>query len=156
MAVSPIPAGYHTVTPYLIVSDGKAALDFYAEAFGAVEVTRMPSPDGAKIMHAEIKIGDSIIMLADEFPEMGALSPMTIGGNGSFIHLYLDRVDERFAQALKAGAEVVRPVEDQFYGDRTGTVKDPFGYRWTIGTHIEDLSGEEIAARFEAMMKGAQ
>lgn len=114
----------------------------------------MPSPDGSKIMHAEIKIGDSFLMVADEFPEMGMVSPKTLGGNASFLHLYMDGVDERFAQALKAGAEEVRPVVDQFYGDRSGTLKDPIGYLWTIGTHTEDLSDEEMAARFEKMMQG--
>lgn len=154
MAVSPVPPGYHTVTPYLILDDAEAALAFYKAAFNAEEIMRMPSPDGSKIMHAEIKIGDSFLMVADEFPEMGMVSPKTLGGNASFLHLYMDGVDERFAQALKAGAEEVRPVVDQFYGDRSGTLKDPIGYLWTIGTHTEDLSDEEMAARFEKMMQG--
>ncbi len=153
MSVSPVPAGYHTVTPYLIVDDAAEALAFYAKAFGAEETMRMPAPDGTKVMHAEFKIGNSMFMMADEFPEMGMVSPKTLGGNASFLHLYMDNVDERFARAIDAGAEEVRPVADQFYGDRMGTLKDPFGYQWTIGTHIEDVTEEEMAARFEKMMQ---
>ena len=153
MSVSPIPAGHHTLTPYLIVNDGEAALEFYAKAFGAEERRRMLSPDGAKVMHAEIKIGDSVIMLADEFLEMGMVSPRTLGGSGTFLHLYVEDVDWRFAQAVEAGAQMVHPVEDQFYGDRSGTLKDPFDHVWTIGTRMEDLTDEQIEERFKAWMK---
>jgi PhnB protein len=150
MSVKPVPDGYHTVTPYLIVSGGAKALDFYKRALGAEEQMRLEGPDG-KIGHAEIKIGDSIVMLADEFPEMGAKSPQSIGGTPVGICLYVENVDARFDQAVKAGAKVERPVQDQFYGDRSGTVIDPFGHKWTIATHIEDLSPEEIGQRMAAM-----
>jgi PhnB protein len=152
MAVKPIPDGYHTVTPYLIVRDAARALDFYAKAFGAVELFRFPCPDG-KIMHAEFKIGDSPIMLADEFPEMGAVSPQTRGGCTSSILLYVKDVDAMAKQAIAAGATVVRPVKDQFYGDRAGTFTDPFGHQWTISTHIEDVSSQEMQKRAAEAMK---
>jgi PhnB protein len=152
MAVKPIPDGYHTVTPYLIVKDGVKALDFYKKAFGAAELFRMAGPDG-KIGHAEIKIGDSVIMLGDEQPGTHCRSPLTLGGSPVGILLYLDNVDARFKQALAAGAKESRPVQDQFYGDRSGTLEDPFGHTWTIATHTEDVSPEEMNKRFEAMMK---
>ena len=144
--VKPVPDGYHAVTPYLIVNDGPAALEFYKNAFGAVELLRMPRPDG-RIGHAEIKIGDSPVMLADEHPEIGALSPQSVGGSPVSIHLYVTDVDAMFNQAVAAGASVVRPLQNQFYGDRTGGVKDPFGYQWYIATHIEDVSPEELQRR---------
>ena len=144
--VKPVPDGYHTVTPYLIVNDGPAALEFYKKAFGAVELLRMPRPDG-RIGHAEIKIGDSPVMLADEHPEIGALSPQSVGGSPVSIHLYVADVDAMFKQAVAAGASVVRPVQKQFYGDRTGGVKDPFGYQWYIATHVEDVSPQELQRR---------
>jgi PhnB protein len=152
MAVKPIPAGYHTVTPYLIVSGAAKALDFYKRALGATEVVRMPSPTG-QIMHAEIKIGDSMVMLADEHPQMGAKSPQTIGGSPVGICLYVEDVDALFKQAIAAGAKEERPVKDQFYGDRSGTIRDPFGHQWTIATHKEDVSPEEMRKRAEAWMK---
>jgi PhnB protein len=150
MAVKPIPDGYHTVTPYLIVHDAKAALDFYRRAFGATELMRFPGP-GDKIMHAEIKVGDSPIMLADENPQMGARSPRTIGGNASSILLYVPDVDACFKQSLAAGATVKKPIMDQFYGDRSGTIEDPFGHCWTLATHKEDVSMEEMQRRMKAM-----
>jgi PhnB protein len=150
MAVQPIPAGYHTVTPYLIVKGGVKALEFYKRAFGARELFRMAGPDG-KIGHAEIQIGDSPIMLADEFPEMGAVSPQTLGGTPAFIVLYVEDVDARFQQAIAAGGKALRPVKDQFYGDRSGTLLDPFGHQWTIATHLEDVSSEEMQRRAAAM-----
>lgn len=152
MPVKPIPDGYYTVTPYLIVKDAARAIDFYKAAFDASELVRMPDPTG-KVMHAELKIGNSMIMMADECPEMGAVSPESLGGTPVGMALYVEDVDARFSKAVAAGATVVKPVEDQFYGDRSGTVLDPFGHKWTIGTHKEDLSPEEIGKRFAAMMK---
>jgi PhnB protein len=152
MAVKPIPDGYHSVTPYLIISGAGAAIEFYKRAFGATELLRMPGP-GGKVMHAEIKIGDSPIMLADEMPEMGYRGPQALGGTPVSIMLYVQDVDKTFNQAVAAGAKVMRPLQDQFYGDRSGTVTDPYGHVWTIGTHKEDLTPEEIDRRFEAQMK---
>ncbi len=150
MAVQPIPDGYHTVTPYLIVKDAAAALDFYQRALGAMERVRMPGPEG-KIMHAEIQVGDSMIMLADEFPGMGAVSPQTIGGTAVGLCLYIKDVDARFQQAVAAGAKVERPLQNQFYGDRSGTIIDPFGHKWTLATHVEDVTPEEMQRRMAAM-----
>jgi PhnB protein len=152
MAVQPIPAGYHSATPYLIVRDAARALEFYKQAFGAVEQMRFADPSG-KIGHAEIKIGDSIIMLADEFPDMGFRSPQSLGGSPVGILLYVEDVDRRFNQAITAGATASRPVKDQFYGDRSGTLTDPFGHVWTLATHTEDVSLEEVHRRFESSMK---
>jgi len=150
MATQPVPVGYHTVTPYLIVSGAAQALDFYKRALGAIEQMRMPGPEG-KVMHAEIKIGDSVIMLADEFPEMGARSPQALGGTPVGICLYVPDVDSLFNQAIQAGGKVERPLQNQFYGDRSGTFIDPFGHKWTIATHIEDVTPEEIGRRMAAM-----
>ncbi len=150
MPVKPVPEGYHTVTPYLIVSGGAKAIEFYKRALGATERLRLEGPDG-KIGHAEIEIGDSVIMLADEFPEMGAKSPPSIGGTPVGICLYVENADARFEQAVKAGAKIERPLQNQFYGDRSGTVVDPFGHKWTIATHIEDVPPEEINRRMAAM-----
>jgi PhnB protein len=144
-----IPDGYHNVTPYLIVNDAAAAIEFYKKAFGATELMRMPKPNG-KIGHAEIKIGDSPIMLADEAPEMGARSPRTFGGSPVSIFLYVDDVDTTFARAVDGGAKVQRPLADQFYGDRTGGVEDPFGHVWYIATHVKDVSPEEMKKRAAA------
>lgn len=152
MAVAPIPKGYHTVTPYLIIKDAAKALEFYKKAFGAKETFRMADPSG-KVMHAEIKIGDSPIMLADEFPQMGAVSPHTIGGTPVSIMLYVEDVDALFRQAIAAGGKEKRPVKDQFYGDRSGTLTDPFGHVWTLATHIEDVAPDEMRKRAEAVMK---
>ena len=152
MAVKPIPDGYHTVTPYLIVHDATKALDFYKKALGAREVFRMATPNG-RIGHAEILIGNSHIMLADEHPEMGAKSAKAYGGSPVGICLYVEDVDAAFDRAVSAGATVVRPVKDQFYGDRSGTLTDPFGLPWTIATHKEDVSSEEMHRRAEAAMK---
>ena len=151
MAVKPVPDGYHTVTPYLIVKDAARALDFYQKAFGARELMRFPGP-GGKIGHAEIKIGDSPIMLADEHPDMGAVSPQSLGGTPVGIALYVEDVDALTNRAVAAGATVVRPVADQFYGDRSATVLDPFGHKWTIATHKEDVSPEEMQRRMQALM----
>ena len=152
MPAKAIPEGYHTATPYLIIKGAAAALDFYKRAFGATELFRMASPDG-KIGHAEIRIGDSNIMLADEVSGMGYLSPQTLGGSPISLMLYVPDVDKAFQQALAAGATTQRPVQDQFYGDRSGTLKDPFGHVWTISTHIEDIPPDEMRRRAETFMK---
>ena len=142
----PIPAGYHDITPYLIVRNAAAAIDFYKKALNAVELMRFPGP-GGKIMHAEVKIGDSPVMLADEMPDEGHVGPQTLGGVGVSMMLYVEDVDKQFAQAVTAGATVKRPVQDQFYGDRNGILVDPFGHVWTLGTHKEDLSMDEVKKR---------
>ena len=147
--VKPIPDGYHTVTPYLIVNGGNDALDFYKRALGAEELFRMPMPDG-KVGHAEIQIGDSRIMMADECPEMGFKGPASLGGAGVSIMLYVGDSDALFAQAVAAGAKVLQPLSDKFYGDRSGTVQDPFGHVWSISTHKEDLTPAQIAERAKA------
>lgn len=153
MPVPPIPPGYHSVTPYLIVKGAARALEFYQQAFGATEVMRLDGPGGS-IGHAEIRIGDSHVMLADEHPQMDALGPETIGGSPVGLCVYTEDVDAMFQQALDAGATEVRPVQDQFYGDRSGTVRDPFGHKWTIATHIEDVSPEELKRRMAEMTQG--
>ena len=149
MAVKPIPDGYSSVTPYLIVSGAAKALDYYKKAFGAQELMRFDGP-GGKIMHAEMQIGNARVMLADESPEMGHKSPKTLGGSGTGLMLYVDQVDKTFERAIAGGAKVMRPVENQFYGDRTGSLTDPFGHIWTIATHVEDVSDQEIQRRMEA------
>jgi PhnB protein len=152
MAVNPIPDGYHTATPYLIVKGAGEALEFYKKALGATEIMRMPGPDG-RVMHAEIKIGNSILMLADENPAMNARGPKTLGGSPISIMLYVEDADSRFKQAVAAGAKVIRPLMDQFYGDRSGIVEDPFGHSWSISTHKEDVSPDEMERRAAAFMK---
>lgn len=152
MAVKPIPEGYHTVTPYLSIKGAAEAIEFYKRAFGAVELFRMETPTG-EIGHAEIKIGDTSIMLADECDEIAFRSPHTLGGSSIGLHVYLKDVDDKFVQAVNAGAKVIKPVQNQFYGDRSGTLEDPFGHRWFISTHVEDVSPEEITRRAEAMFK---
>ena len=151
MAAKPVPEGYHTATPYLIVNDAARALEFYARAFGAKELMRFAAPDG-KIGHAEIRIGDSVIMLADEHPEMGYRSPRALGGSPVSLMLYLDDVDASFARALGAGAVQLRAPENQFYGDRSGTLADPFGHVWTLATHVEDVAPDELQRRAAAAM----
>jgi PhnB protein len=152
MAVKPIPEGYHTVTPYLIIKGAASAIEFYKKAFGATELFRMAGPDG-KVGHAEIKIGDSVIMLADEHPDMGHRSPQSLGGTPVSILLYVENVDARFAQATAAGGKVMRPLQDQFYGDRSGTLTDPYGHVWTIATHKEDVPPDEMEKRAKEYMK---
>jgi len=151
--VKPIPDGYHTLTPYLTVRNAAAALDFYKRAFGADETFRVGSPDG-KIGHAEIRIGNSAIMLSDEFPEMGAQSPESIGGSPVMLHLYVENVDALVDRAVKAGGKLERPVADQFYGDRGGMITDPFGHKWWIATHVEDVPPEELERRSKAAFGG--
>ncbi len=148
-SVNYIPAGYHTATPYLIVKNASGAIDFYKKAFGATELFRMPQPDG-RIGHAEIKIGDSPIMLADEFPEMGFRSPQSLGGSPVSILIYVKNVDEVARRAVADGAKEIKPVQNQFYGDRSGTFADPFGHVWTIATHIETVAPEELKNRAAA------
>ena len=148
--VKPIPEGYHSVTPYLCCRDAASAIEFYKSAFGATEVMRMGAPDG-KVGHAEIRIGDSRVMLADEFPEMGFLSPQSVGGSPVMLHLYVEDVDATVPKAVAAGAKITRPVEDQFYGDRGGQLEDPFGHKWYVSTRKEDLSPEEVKKRMAAM-----
>jgi PhnB protein len=150
-----VPEGYHSVTPYLAVDDGARAIAFYKEAFGATEVMRMPGP-GGKIGHAEIRIGDSRIMLADEYPDMGFRSPKTYGGSPVGLHLYVEDVDAVASKARAAGAKELRPVKDQFYGDRTGSFEDPFGHVWHLATRKENLSPDELQRRAkQAMQHGA-
>lgn len=144
--------GYHAVTPYLIIKGAAGAIDFYKKVFGATEAFRMADPSG-KVGHAEIKIGDSMIMLADEHPERGYRSPQALGGSPVSIHLYVEDVDAVFKRALAAGAKETMPVKDQFYGDRNGTFHDPFGHVWTVSTHKEDVSPEEMERRMAAMKK---
>ena len=148
--VQPIPSGYHSVTPYLMVRDAPRAIAFYKSALGASEVMRFNDPKG-RIAHAEVKIGDSHVMLAEEMPDQGHSGPQTLGGAGVSLLLYVEDVDARFAQAVAAGATVQRPVADQFYGDRVGTLVDPFGHVWSIATHREDVSMEEMQRRMKAM-----
>jgi PhnB protein len=148
--VQPIPPGYHSITPYLMVRDGAKALAFYRQAFGAEQVMCFDGSDG-KVAHAEVKIGDSHVMLADESPDQGFVGPQTLGGAGVSLMLYVADVDKTFAQAIAAGATSRRPVADQFYGDRVGTLVDPFGHVWSIGTHREDVTVEEVQRRMKAM-----
>ena len=152
MPVSPIPEGYHSVTPYLVMKNAAAAIEFYKKAFGAVELLRMAAP-GGKIGHAEIKIGDSPVMLADEYPDMGFKGPESLGGTPVSLMIYVDDVDKIYPQAIAAGGKEVRPLQNQFYGDRSGTLTDPFGHVWTISTHVEEVPEEELAKRAEAAMK---
>jgi PhnB protein len=147
----PIPEGYHTITPYLHVNDGVAALRFYEEAFGAEETFRLDGPPG-KIGHAEMRIGDSPFIFADEMEAWGNRSPRTLGGSGFSLMVYVEDVDAAFERAVAAGAKAVMPVENHFYGDRAGTVEDPFGHRWMIATHVEDVPPDEVARRMKEMM----
>lgn len=143
------PDGYHNVTPYLIVKGGVAAIDYYKKVFGATEIMRMPKPDGG-IGHAELKIGDSVIMLADEHPEMNILGPATLGNSPVALLLYVADADKTFNLAVNSGAKVEKALADQFYGDRSGTLIDPFGHKWTIATHVEDVTPEEMERRMAA------
>ena len=152
MTVKPIPQGYRSVTPYLAVRQAADAIEFYRRAFGAKERMRLAAPEG-KIGHAELEIGDSVIMLADEFPDMDFRGPASLGGTSVTLHLYVKDVDASFRKAIDAGARPVRAVKDQFYGDRTGTLRDPFGHVWHLATHKEDVSAEEIARRTKAMLE---
>lgn len=148
MAVQPIPDGYHTLTPYMVVRGASEAIEFYIKAFGATEVMRMPMPDG-NIAHAEIRIGDSVVMMSEENPMWGTKSPQTLGGSACSLMFYVDDVDAVFAQAIAAGATEKMAVTNHFYGDRSGSLVDPFGHEWMISTHVEDVPPEEMQKRME-------
>ncbi len=150
--VKPIPDGYHSITPHLVIKGAAAAIDFYKQAFGATELMRLLQPDG-RMGHAEMKMGDSRIMLADEFPEMNIVSPTTLGNSPVSLLLYVDDVDGTVERAVALGAKMKRPVENHFYGDRSGAIEDPFGHQWTIAVHQEDVSPEEMERRMAAMAK---
>ena len=148
----PIPDGHHSITPYLVIKGAAAAIEFYKKAFSATELMRLPQPDG-RLGHAEMKMGDSRIMLADEFPEMNIVSPTTLGNSPVSLLLYVDDVDGTVERAVALGAKMKRPVENHFYGDRSGAIEDPFGHQWTIAVHQEDVSPEEMERRMAAMAK---
>lgn len=147
--VKAIPEGMHSVTPHLVCAGAADAIGFYKQAFGAVELARMAGPDG-KLMHAEIRIGNSVLMLADEFPEWGSIGPKTLKGSPVVIHLYVEDADAIYTQATAAGATVIMPLQDMFWGDRYGQVEDPFGHRWSIATHVRDVSPEEMQKAAQA------
>jgi PhnB protein len=152
-SVKPIPDGYPRVIPYLTVEGASAAIDFYTSVLGATERVRMPGPDG-KVGHAELEIGDSVVMLADAFPDMGAPSPQSLGGTPVTVMVYVEDVDDGFNRAIQAGATEERKVENQFYGDRAGQFADPFGHKWFVATHVEDVPPDEMAKRAAAAMGG--
>ncbi|MGW4689141.1 VOC family protein [Streptomyces sp. NPDC004244] len=155
MAVKPVPEGSPRVTPYLCCDGAAAAIDFYVSVLGASERMRMPAPDG-RIAHAELDLGDSLLMVADEYPEMGFRSPQAIGGTPVTFHVYVEDVDAVFTKALAQGAKELRPVRNEFYGDRTGQMEDPFGHRWSIATHVEDVPPEEMEKRAKAAMESME
>ena len=150
--VKPIPDGYHSITPYLIIKGAAAAIDYYKKAFAAIETVRMAQPDG-RVGHAEVKTGEAVVMLADEFPEMNIVGPQTLGNSPVGLLLYVEDADATFNKAVALGGQIEKPMADQFYGDRTGTVKDPFGHKWTIATHKEDVTPEEMKRRMAAAAK---
>jgi PhnB protein len=151
--VKPIPDGYHTLTPYLGIRGSAKALDFYKKAFGAEELFRIPGPTPDSVGHAEIRIGDSIVMLSEEMPQMGMKGPQSLGGTPVTLVLYVKDVDASVKQAVAAGATIVRPVQNQFYGDRSGVLSDPFGHMWCVSTHVEDVPPDELARRAAAHCK---
>ena len=153
VAVKPVPEGYPQVTPYLVVDGAGAAIEFYGKVFGTTERMRLPGPDGT-IGHAELRFGDSLIMVADEAPQLGIRGPRAIGGTPVTISVYVEDVDGVVERAVQAGATVLRPVEDQFYGDRSGQFEDPFGHRWSVATHVEDVSPEEMGRRAADLADG--
>jgi PhnB protein len=152
-AVKPIPEAYQGATPYLCIRGAARAIEFYKQAFGATELMRIAQPDG-RVGHAELKIGAALFMLADEFPEMGFRSPQALGGSPVTIHIYVEDVDATATRAVAAGAKLLRPVQDQFYGDRSGQFEDPFGHTWSIATHVEDVSPEDMKKRAAALAAG--
>ena len=145
--IKPVPDGFHTLTPHLVVKGASQAIEFYKRAFGAEEIKRLPGPDGKSLIHAELKIGNSRLLLVDEFPEMDCRGPRSVGGSPVSIHMFVDDADAAFDKALAAGAEVRTPLADQFWGDRYGVLTDPFGHIWSIATHKEDLTPQEIGKR---------
>lgn len=149
-SVQPIPPGFHAVTPHLVCAGAAEAIAFYQRAFGAEELSRLPGP-GSRIMHAMIRIGDSVLMLVDEFPEMGAKGPASLGGTPVTLHLYVTDADAAFARAVQAGATARMPVAEQFWGDRYGIVVDPYGHQWSIATHVKDLTPEQMMEGMKAM-----
>lgn len=149
----PIPDGYTSITPHLVVRNAAGAIDFYKKAFGAVEIFRHTAPGSDTIFHAELKIGNAILMLCDEFPQMGAVSPQALNGTPTSFYLYVEDVDAVFNRAVECGAKVLLPVEDKFYGDRNGSLEDPFGHKWAIATHKEDLTPEELEQRSKEFME---
>ena len=151
--VKPIPDDYPRVTPYLFIDGASAAIDFYCSVLGARERMRMPGPDGT-VFHAEIEVGDSMIMLGEQNPDMDVRGPRAIGGTPMMLHVYVEDADRVFEQAIGAGAKALRPVEDQFYGDRSGQFEDPFGHRWSVASHVEDVSPEEMGRRMAEMAQG--
>jgi len=152
MAVKPIPDGYHTITPALTIRDAARAIEFYKQAFGAKQRGDIAKGPDGKVMHAELQIGDSVIMISDEFPDYGTLSPQSTGGSSVQLHIYHDNVDAAFDRAVKAGATVTMPLADQFWGDRYGTLKDPFGHKWSIATHVKDMSDDEMKRGMDEAM----
>ena len=153
MSIQPIPPGMHSVTPHLVCAGAAAAIDFYVKAFGAVELARLPGPDG-KLMHAMVQIGDSPVMLVDEYPDWGSIGPAARGGSSVTMHVYVKDADAAFAQAVEAGCTVVMPLNDTFWGDRYGVLSDPFGHTWSIATHIRDMTPEEIQQAMASMPQG--
>jgi PhnB protein len=153
--VRPIPEGHRTVTPYLAIKGAARALDFYKRAFGAIESYKLMMPDG-RVGHAEIRLGDSLVMLSDEFPEYGGKAPETLGGSPVSLHLYVEDVDAFVKKAVEAGAKERKPVADQFYGDRSGQLEDPFGHLWWVATHKEDVAPDEMQKRVQAMFPGSK
>jgi PhnB protein len=151
--VDPIPAGYHVVTPYLCVDGAADAIEFYKDVFGAVETVRMPQPDG-RVGHAELQFGDSVVMLSDEFPEMGVMGPRSLGGTPVTLNLYVEDSERTFERAVAEGSTVVQPVEDRFYGDRSGQLVDPWGHKWNVSTHVEDVDPDEMQRRAAEEMSG--
>jgi PhnB protein len=152
--IKPVPEGFHTLTPHLVVKGASQAIEFYKKAFGAEEITRVPGPDGKSLIHAELKIGDSRLLLVDEFPQMGCLGPQGIGGTPVTIHVFVEDVDTVFNQAVGAGAQVSMPLADMFWGDRYGQITDPFGHKWSLATHKEDLTPEQVSKRAQAAFGG--
>jgi uncharacterized glyoxalase superfamily protein PhnB len=148
--VKPIPDGMHSLTPHIVCADAAQAIEFYKNAFGATEITRLPGP-GGKLMHASVRIGDSVLMLVDEAPEWKMFGPKSLGGSPVTIHLYVDDVDAMVARAVKAGATVTMPVQDQFWGDRYGALEDPFGHKWSVATHVHDVTHEEMQQAMKKM-----
>ncbi len=156
MAVKPIPEGFHSITPHLVVEDAARAIDWYIRVFGAEELPGRMTVPGGKVAHAEIRIGDSIVMISDEFPDWSNHSPRSLGGTPLALHLYVEDVDAVGERAIAEGAKVVFPIQDQFYGDRAGRLEDPFGHYWIVATHLEDLGPDEMAQRFEDFMSRMQ